>query len=70
MPIVIENSVEMWKQNYSETLNENIHNQANDLEGITINFNKINYVTYKFSFYFALLDYVDNVKGRTEPKFG
>lgn len=70
MPIVIENSVEMWKQNYSETLNENIHNQSNDLAGITINFNKISYVTYKFSFYFALLDYANKVKGRTEPKFG
>lgn len=49
------------EKNYSETLNENIHNQANALGGIAIKFNKINYV---------LLDYVDRVNGRVKPKLG
>lgn len=38
-----ENSVAMWKKYYSETLSENIHNQANVLGGIAIKFNNINY---------------------------
>lgn len=49
------------EKNYSEILNKNIHNQANDLGSIAIKFNKINY---------ALLDYVDRVNGRFKPKLG
>lgn len=48
-------------KDYSETLNENICNQAHALGGIAIKFNKINY---------ALLDYVDRMSGRVEPKLG
>lgn len=45
------------KKKISETLNENIHNQANALGDTIIKFNQINYDGCKFSFYFALLDY-------------
>lgn len=49
------------EKNYSETVNENIHNQANVLGGIAVKFNNFNY---------ALLDYVDRVNGTVKPKLG
>lgn len=42
MTIMKENSVEMWRENHRETLNENIHNQVNALGDTILRFNRIN----------------------------
>ena len=58
------------EENHSETLNESIHNQVNAQADISLMFNRINYDGCKINFYFALLDCVDEVKGKTKPITG
>ena len=54
------------EKNHSETLNENIHNQVNAVAHMSFKFKRINIDGCKFNFYFALLDCVDSLKGKTK----